>query len=143
MNHRIVAAIAAAAVVLAISGCGDTDDDGAAAEQAESSPSTADQDATGAADDEEAAAVTVEAHDISFPEDTYSAAAGTVAIEYVNEGAIPHTLVIEDVDGFKLEVAASGDVDEGSVDLEAGDYTLYCDIPGHRDAGMEATLEVA
>jgi uncharacterized cupredoxin-like copper-binding protein len=51
--------------------------------------------------------------------------------------------VIEGVDGFKLDVPTNGDVDEGSVDLQSGEYTIYCDVPGHRNAGMEATLEVA
>lgn len=86
--------------------------------------------------------VTVIAEDISLSESTYRAEAGSVEIAYRNDGSIEHTLVIEGVDGFKLDVPANGDVDEGSVDLQAGDYTIYCDVPGHRDAGMEATLEV-
>ena len=87
--------------------------------------------------------VTVVAEDISFSESTYRAEAGSVAIAYRNDGSIEHTLVIEGVDGFKLDVPANGDVDEGSVDLQTGEYTIYCDVPGHRDAGMEAILEVA
>ncbi len=87
-------------------------------------------------------AVTVVAEDIGFAEDTYESAAGTVAVEYRNEGALLHTLVIEGIDDFTLEVPGNADVDEGSVELEAGTYTLFCDVAGHRDAGMEATLEV-
>lgn len=81
------------------------------------------------------------AEDIKFPKDTYSADAGTIDVKYENEGSIVHTLLVDDVDGFKLEVKTNGDVDEGSVDLETGTYTIYCDVPGHR-ATMEATLEV-
>jgi uncharacterized cupredoxin-like copper-binding protein len=50
--------------------------------------------------------------------------------------------LIEGVDGFKLDVAGKGDVDEGSVRLAPGTYTMYCDVAGHRQAGMHATIEV-
>jgi plastocyanin len=87
-------------------------------------------------------AVTVVAEDIGFAEDAYESGAGTVAFEYRNEGALLHTLVIEGIDDFELEVPGSGDEDAGTVELEAGSYTLFCDVAGHREAGMEATLEV-
>jgi uncharacterized cupredoxin-like copper-binding protein len=45
------------------------------------------------------------------------------------------------VDGFELEVDDSSS-EVGTVDLEAGRYTFYCDVPGHREAGMEADLIV-
>ena len=86
--------------------------------------------------------VDVVAEDIGFASSDYTADAGPVGFVYRNDGVIGHTLLIEGVDGFKLEVAATGDVDEGSVDLAAGQYTIYCDVAGHRDAGMEAVLEV-
>ena len=67
-------------------------------------------------------------------------------VEYVQEGSLPHSLLIEasdggDVDRFELEVGEV-DADSGTVDLPAGDYVIYCDVPGHRDAGMEAELHV-
>lgn len=98
-------------------------------------------DAAPAADDI-ADGVVVIARDIEFDKDTYQTEAGPTTFAYENEGSIVHTLLIEEVDGFELEVNANGDVDTGEVDLEAGEYVLYCDVPGHRAAGMEATLVV-
>lgn len=91
----------------------------------------------------DAAELTVMARDIGFPERVYRAQPGQVAVVYRNEGSIKHTLLIEDIGGFKLAVQSKGDVDRGAVALEAGEYTLYCDVPGHRQAGMEAILEVS
>lgn len=105
--------------------------------------SCGDDDATGGDGGSGGGTVEVIARDIEFDADSYAATAGTVEIRLVNEGAIEHTLVIEEVDGFELDVPAAGDEDEGSVELDAGTYTLFCDVPGHRDAGMEATLEVS
>lgn len=87
--------------------------------------------------------LTVIAEDIDFPHDSYEAEAGEIDVVYENEGSIVHTLVIEDVEGFKLEVRSRGDVDEGTVELEAGEYKMYCDIPGHERAGMTADLVVS
>lgn len=125
-THRRAVTLTLAAASLSLAACGGTDD-------------TAE---TTAAATDEAGSLTVLAEDISFPSDTYQATAGTSQITYENVGSIVHTLVIEDVDDFKLTVNSNGDVDEGSVNLEPGTYDLYCDVPGHRQAGMEATLEV-
>jgi plastocyanin len=84
----------------------------------------------------------VEAHEFSLSPENLRTAPGFVAIEYVNKGAVLHTLVIEGVEGLKLEVLQPGDVDTGSVRLERGSYMLFCDVPGHRQAGMEAPLTV-
>jgi plastocyanin len=86
--------------------------------------------------------VDVVATDLAFDAKTYDTTAGAVTIHYRNDGAIPHTLVIEDIDGFKLDVPRKAATDQGTTDLEAGDYVLFCDVPGHREAGMEATLRV-
>ena len=66
--------------------------------------------------------------------------AGVDAIKLESEGG-QHTLVFDGgkVPGFKLQ-ASSGKSDELKVDLKPGKYTIYCDIPGHREAGMEGTI---
>ena len=75
------------------------------------------------------------------PKDS-DAPAGVDAIKLESEGG-QHTLVFDNgkVPGFKLQ-ASSGDSDELKVDLKPGKYTIYCDLPGHREAGMEGTITV-
>ena len=109
--------------------------DPAATDPAATDPAATDPAAT-------AAALSIEAREFSLSPSDLHAAAGSVAIQYKNAGAIQHTLVIEGVAGFKLDVPKAGDVDTATVKLEPGTYTLYCDIPGHRGAGMEDHLTV-
>ena len=120
------ATAAALAVALALTACGG--DDGGGGE-------------SGGGDAPEGAITVLALDSLDFDQDSYTAQAGEVTFLYENEGSLPHTLVIEDIDTdtFKLEV---GDTDEGSVELEAGEYVLFCDIAGHRGGGMEATLTV-
>lgn len=86
--------------------------------------------------------VTVVAEDtLSFDEGDYVATAGEVTITYQTGGSMLHTLLIEGVDGFELEVSGNGDTDTGTVELEPGSYELYCDVSGHES--MRATLTVS
>jgi plastocyanin len=125
------------AAALALGACGGGGGGGATAEPAPTAatPAATDPTATGTA-------LSIEAHEFSLSPRDLHAAAGNVAIRYTNAGAIQHTLVIDGVAGFKLDVAKTGDVDTATVKLEPGTYTLYCDIPGHRPAGMEDHLTV-
>jgi len=70
--------------------------------------------------------------------------AGDIVFGYQNEDSIRHTLILakEDtkVPNFKLVVGQNGSVDSGTVTLDAGTYTLICDVPGH--SNMKATLTV-
>lgn len=78
---------------------------------------------------------------LRFDNAQYTAAAGTVVIELVNDGSQAHTLVIEKVGSFKkLTVTSAGDKARGTATLKPGTYKIYCDIAGHRGAGMQAKL---
>lgn len=122
--NRTLSAAAVSLIALAVAACGGDSSPTPA-------PAPADRDGP-----------TVIGQDIGFAEDTYRAEPGALDITYRNDGSIRHTLVIESVDGFKLDVTGNGDIDQGTVDLEPGKYTIYRDVPGHREAGMEATLEI-
>jgi len=81
---------------------------------------------------------------LQFDQARYAATAGSVEIELVNSGSQPHSLLIEKVSGFKkLSVSGKGDIDRGTAELEPGTYTIYCDVVGHRGAGMEAKLIIS
>jgi plastocyanin len=67
--------------------------------------------------------------------------AGIVAIRLESTQGL-HTFVFgSKVPGFRLE-ASSGKSAQLKVDLKPGKYTFFCDIPGHREAGMQGTLTV-
>ena len=64
-----------------------------------------------------------------------------VTIHLTNEGMLQHDFVIEDTD-FRTELLNGGESDEIVVNLPAGEYTYYCSVAGHREAGMVGTLTV-
>jgi hypothetical protein len=86
--------------------------------------------------------VTAEAT-LTFNATNYDTVAGVNLINYILGGGT-HTLVFSEKEfsGFELEVSPSKKQDSGKVELTAGTYTIYCTIPGHRAAGMEATITV-
>jgi plastocyanin len=113
-----IAAAAALMALVPVAACGDDDD----------------------ATAPEGAIEVVALDELAFDEERYEAEAGTVTFFYRNAGRLPHTLLIRGVDDFRLVV---GRTDQGSVELDAGTYELYCDIPGHEQGGMVAALEVS
>ena len=80
---------------------------------------------------------------IAYDTTTLTAKAGEVTIDFDNPAPIEHDVAIEK-DGE--EIAKSETITEGntsvSAELEAGAYTFFCSVPGHREAGMEGTLTV-
>jgi plastocyanin len=82
----------------------------------------------------------IQAGNFFFKPGTVRAPAGIDRVELVGRGG-SHTLVIDGVKDFKLSVG-DGDRDSAKVRFRPGSYTFSCDIPGHRDAGMEGTIVV-
>jgi manganese oxidase len=64
------------------------------------------------------------------------------SLEVSNDGAMVHDLVIEGTDVATAQLSAGATEELSLADLSEGTYTVYCTIAGHRDSGMEATLEV-
>jgi plastocyanin len=89
------------------------------------------------------ATITIHAGNFYFKPSQIDASAGINTIELTGDGGL-HTLVFDNgkVPGFQLEVAGSGDTADKKVDLEPGKYVFYCDIPTHRQQGMEGTITV-
>jgi plastocyanin len=69
--------------------------------------------------------------------------AGKARVQLQNFGEDAHNLRIESV-GSSLDVplAESGEVQEADGTLPAGDYKIYCTLPGHEAQGMRARLTV-
>ena len=81
---------------------------------------------------------------IAYQQTKLDATAGSVTIDFDNPSTLTHDVCIEDPGGS--EVGCSDTISQGktslSEDLDAGSYTFYCSVDGHRDAGMEGTLTV-
>ncbi|HEX2381810.1 MAG TPA: sulfocyanin-like copper-binding protein [Acidimicrobiales bacterium] len=89
--------------------------------------------------------VTVHAKDtLRFDKSEYDAKAGSIKVGYVNDGSLTHSLLIDQHPEFqRLQVTSKGQSQIGEAELPPGTYEIYCDIPGHREAGMQANLVVS
>ncbi|HEX9990057.1 MAG TPA: cupredoxin domain-containing protein [Chloroflexia bacterium] len=73
--------------------------------------------------------------------------AGKVKFTVTNEGEFPHdAVIILQKDGKEIaRTPVFGKAESPKTmeaDLEAGTYTLICDVPGHAEKGMTGTLTV-
>jgi plastocyanin len=80
--------------------------------------------------------------DFSFDQTELTASAGEVTINLTNEASIPHNIAVEGGGVDDVSDTVTGDSTSLTVTLEAGEYTFYCAVPGHREGGMEGTLTV-
>ena len=72
-----------------------------------------------------------------------TAEAGPVTLNSPNEASVPHNIAVEGNGVDEVgPVVQNGDVSTVEVDLEPGEYTFYCSVPGHREGGMLGKLTV-
>ena len=86
----------------------------------------------------------VQVMDFNFKPKDISVSSGKVVFFLVNSGPSAHDMLIADSTGktvARSSLVQSGDTFTFTIDsLAAGKYAFYCDVPGHRAAGMEGTL---
>jgi plastocyanin len=71
------------------------------------------------------------------------APAGQLTIRSENPSSVDHNIALEGGGVDEVgPVVADGGVSEIQVDVQAGEYTFYCSVEGHREGGMEGTLTV-
>jgi nitrite reductase (NO-forming) len=61
----------------------------------------------------------------------------------MNTGAMTHNLAVKDTTIATPMIDAGGTANLSLEGLSAGTYTLYCEVPGHEQLGMVATLKVS
>jgi plastocyanin len=133
MRRTITALLLAAALV---AGCGGDDDEEPAA-----TPEATQEPADGGGGAGDVAVASPEDGGLSFDPEQLSAAAGEVTFTYDNPSQVPHAFEIEGVDGSATDTITASEATV-TVRLEAGEYTFFCPVGGHRQAGMEGTLTV-
>ncbi|WP_062292940.1 cupredoxin domain-containing protein [Demequina phytophila] len=114
--------------LLALAACGGSDTDAPSV----TSPQPAD-----------ATVVEVSAVEYAFTASETEIDAGSITFELTNEGEMSHDLVLDGDPGGATSVIGPDETDRFTVDLEPGDYTLYCSVGNHRALGMVLTITVS
>jgi uncharacterized cupredoxin-like copper-binding protein len=117
----------------------------AAVDQTAATPAGAPAAATPVADAEAPAAaaesVEVVSHDIFFEPTEVTIPADTdVTFSLPNDGVTLHNFAIDEL-GIDIDIAP-GETQEAVINAPAGTYEYYCNVPGHKEAGMLGTLTV-
>ncbi len=150
---KVAALLALALATFALVACGDDDDDGGTTATSDNGAETTtetgggEKAGGGAGGGGAGTALKFEADPggaLAYTTTEASSKAGNVTLEFDNPQAVPHDVAIEESSG--KTVGQTDLITESStsttVDLKPGDYTFYCSVPGHREAGMEGTLIV-
>ena len=82
---------------------------------------------------------------IEYDTDSLTAKAGSLTIDFDNPNpALPHDVCVEQ-GGSELGCSdqVTGEATTLALsDLKPGEYTFFCSVPGHEEAGMKGTLTV-
>jgi uncharacterized cupredoxin-like copper-binding protein len=79
---------------------------------------------------------------ITLPSKTLSA--GTYTFKVTNKGKFPHNLTVDGagVQDKTSPTLAPGSAGDLTVTLQKGSYEFYCSVDGHKDMGMDVTVQV-
>jgi plastocyanin len=138
----VSAMIVASIGVVACGGDDDEDDTGAA-----TTPATTDGGAAGGGGGDAGGGQTLtvtadEGGSLEWAPTQLNATAGSVTIELDNPSSTPHNVEVEGGGVDEVSDTITESTASVTVDLQAGEYIYYCNVPGHQDAGMEGTLTV-
>lgn len=86
-----------------------------------------------------AAQIKVTAKEFVFTPKVVSTSAGQVQFVVTNTGTIEHTFVSDELK-IKSRPIKPGQTVTITATAKPGTYKFYCDIPGHKEIGMTATL---
>ena len=143
MKKKLSIALAITAIApFGLIACGE-DDDESSDDSAATSEETTTEDTASSGGGGTVSFTAAEDGSLAYEEDSAETEAGTVTVELDNPSSTPHDVQIEGPDGdLGGTETVTGDTTSATVELEPGDYTFYCSVSGHRDAGMEGPLTV-
>jgi uncharacterized cupredoxin-like copper-binding protein len=85
------------------------------------------------------------AREFTYEPKEVQARPGEIVFAVENAGAIEHNFLVDDASGrtvAKVAVISPGETEQVRLTARAGTYQIYCDLPGHREAGMAGILRV-
>lgn len=133
----------AVTAVLAIAGCGGSDEKSTSSSSSKATSTPTATQAASSGGGGETLKLAADKSALKFDKTSLTAKAGKVTLEMANPSQIAHAVAIKgngvDVDGKTI---GNGETSTASADLKPGTYTFYCPVPGHEAAGMKGTLTV-
>jgi plastocyanin len=81
---------------------------------------------------------------LKFDKAALQGKAGNVKLVMQNPAPVPHNISLEGPGGLKKfgPTVPKGGTSQVAAALKPGTYTYFCNVPGHRQAGMQGTLTV-
>jgi plastocyanin len=130
---------ATAVAVFGVAACGSSDNNDTTA--ASSTTATAPAGGGGG----ETLAITADpSGKFAYQQKSLKAKAGPVTVDFDNPASLSHDVVLEDSSGQEVGKTDLVAQDKASftATVKPGTYTYFCDVPGHREGGMQGTLTV-
>ncbi len=142
MNNKILTLLLVAIAAIGLAACGSSSDNSSSTSADTGAGGTTAAGGGGGGTATAALKVTADPDGaLSWTPTTLTAKPGQVSIELENASSTPHNIQIEGQNDVS-DTISNGDTATITADLKPGTYTYFCDIPGHRQAGMEGTLTV-